>query len=545
MPDKNNFGSLALIMGSGDDLLLYPGDANFESIPGIKSLDGKVYTLIATHHGSTVALGPKSVLGESIPKSSASNAYTLFSYAGGNTYGHDVKNAFPYYEKAGYGLFDATEVCNKTGQDTFEIRHFQKKWWAADNFLASPQIQATGQQLTPAVSGREIRPGLQATSMPEPPANWAETARKDRAVVTGEGASKQFPDVLTLTGSGGAAPKPDQDDLLPYAVTNEAGDIVIYDIIATKIILEKLPLVVPCSTDYPVTVQISCHDIEIRNTEPHAGVVPLVLFDVASGFEWAQAADLGQDGQPGNPGYAGGRVRLAVAGDWSRTGVGANAPIAGLSLQYRGGSSSSGQKGGAGVPGRSGKDGGVVATDLNGRISYGGPTPEDGANGGSGGKGGDAGAPGSIASSEVLAVGTQWPAGWKVAIDLGSPGTDSEYGKTGIAGKGMSMATVLFPKSSRQFCRLIPPTGGAGGPGGKGSKYTVANTSKTGRITGAESQQWSKADGKNGQNGVDGKPYDRSTVQFRKAKVNLRTIATEDEMLDQMAPVDWRFYSEG
>ena len=63
-------------------------------------------------------------------------------------------------------------------------------------------------------------------------------------------------------------------------------------------------------------------------------------------------------------------------------------------------------------------------------------------------------------------------------------------------------------------------------------------------MTGADMQQWSKADGKNRRNGDDGKEYDRSTAPFRKAKVNLRMIATEDEMLDQMAPVDWRFYSE-
>ena len=51
-------------------------------------------------------------------------------------------------------------------------------------------------------------------------------------------------------------------------------------------------------------------------------------------------------------------------------------------------------------------------------------------------------------------------------------------------------------------------------------------------------------DGANGKNGNDGREFDQSTAQFKKAKANLRMIATEDEMLDQMAPVDWRFYTD-
>ncbi len=386
----------------------------------------------------------------------------------------------------------------------------------------------------------------------------AETTQKQRPVEPGERRLNQFPDTLTLTGSSGATPKPGQDDLLPYAIRDEWGDIVIYDIIAAKIVLEKLPLIVPCDTDYPVTVQVSCQDIEIRDTEPQAGFVPLVRFNVASGAECAApAADPGQDGQPGEPGYAGGRVRLAVAGNWSRAGDGAAVSVAGLSIQYRGGGGSSGQQGGAGVPGRSGPDGGVVAIGPKGEVSHGGPNPEAGGDGGNGGRGGDAGAPGTIASSEVLAVDSKWPAGWKVKIDLGSPGTDSEYGKTGKPGKGM--CHIFNPSSPFHYFPAIlaagspgrsdltpasPLTGGVGAPGGKGSKYTVASMSKTGRITSADSQQWSKADGKPGQNGDDGAEYARSTAPFRKAWVNLRMIATEDEMLDLMAPVDWRFYSE-
>jgi len=48
-------------------------------------------------------------------------------------------------------------------------------------------------------------------------------------------------------------------------------------------------------------------------------------------------------------------------------------------------------------------------------------------------------------------------------------------------------------------------------------------------------------DGKNGRSGTDGKPYDRTTAPFIKAKVNVKMIATEAELLDQMVAIDWRY----
>jgi len=164
--------------------------------------------------------------------------------------------------------------------------------------------------------------------------------------------------------------------------------------------------------------------------------VPLVRFDVADGSEWVQGADAGQDGEPGNPGFAGGRVRLAVAGEWTRTGSGGSSPIRGFTIQYRGGCGSSGQNGGNGLPGSNGVNGGVMAIDPTGKVSYSSDRPKAGGNGGNGGRGGDAGAPGTIVDSEVLAVSGKWP-GWEVIIDTGTPGTQSEYGKAGTAGKGM------------------------------------------------------------------------------------------------------------
>ncbi|KAM7211727.1 hypothetical protein V8F06_012907 [Rhypophila decipiens] len=265
----------------------------------------------------------------------------------------------------------------------------------------------------------------------------------------------QFPSVLTLTGSGGAispAPGPGHDDLAAYAIRDELGDIVIYDILAAKLILDKLPLVVPCTTDYPVTVQITCRKLEIANSPPLTdGLIPLIRFEVANGPEWVQpVAEAGKPGEPGNAGYAGGRIRLAVAGSWTRTGAGANENISGLSLQYHGGRGSNGQKGGVGLAGKNGPNGGVVTTIGGGGPrpiinASTGPEPVDGGDGGTGGDGGDAGAPGTIGNSEVLATAGRWPGGWKVVLDLGTPGTGSEYGKAGVAGQG---TLTVFPSVS-------------------------------------------------------------------------------------------------
>ncbi len=120
--------------------------------------------LIATHHGSTVALIDSGVLGGSIPTPSSNESAVLFSYARGNHFGHDVKKAYPYYKDAGYRLCDATAILNPW-EDTIEVTCFKNRRWASDNMLMSTQIQASEvQQTTAAV--REIWPGLLASSIP-------------------------------------------------------------------------------------------------------------------------------------------------------------------------------------------------------------------------------------------------------------------------------------------------------------------------------------------------------------------------------------------
>ena len=43
--------------------------------------------------------------------------------------------------------------------------------------------------------------------------------------------------------------------------------------------------------------------------------------------------------------------------------------------------------------------------------------------------------------------------------------------------------------------------------------------------------------------GNDGKEFDKSKTQFHKAQAKLIMVPTENEMLSQMAPVDWRYLS--
>lgn len=132
----------------------------------------------------------------------------------------------------------------------------------------------------------------------------------------------------------------------------------------------------------------------------------------------------------GDSGYAGGRLRLAVARNWLGITQEAASPVKGVGIQYRGGHGGNGQKGGAKIPGT---DGGltVIFNPITENL--------DGS-----GNGGDAGEPGTIADSEVLVVTGEWPNGWRVTLNLGQPGTDSEFGKPGVAGKGTSAPKLYW-----------------------------------------------------------------------------------------------------
>ncbi|KAF3228759.1 hypothetical protein TWF106_006279 [Orbilia oligospora] len=416
LPDKNNLGALALLIGSGEQKLLYPGDANFESIPNVEKLSGKLRTVIATHHGSTRSLRGHGQMGENIPTSSPLRSHAIFSYAKGNSFGHNISKAYPAYENKGYQVADGTPLF-KDGQDTLEIFHFGGgSTFASSKFMAARSlavVESTEEVHSSAVieEGPEIEEPVKVTgpnitnpsdlpnymkmsSIPKPEPHVA--ANLPPAILK-PGYKKQFPDVITLTGGGKGS---SVDDLIKYAHRNTDGDIVFYEIIAKKVVLEKLPLYVPCHSDYPVFVQITCQDIEICVNNPQQTVVPLVHFAVADGESWSGDADHGQDGKEGEAGYAGGGLRVMVSGNWT---VSPSAPISQLVVQYTGGSGGNGQNGGQG---QASKDGGA------------------------GGRGGDVGPVGTMAESKIITLKKNWPAGWETTIDA------ERFGKQGQAGKG-------------------------------------------------------------------------------------------------------------
>ncbi|KAL7812096.1 hypothetical protein V8C44DRAFT_89908 [Trichoderma aethiopicum] len=518
-PDKNNFGALALFVGKGDNLLLFPGDANFESIPEISSANGLVRSVIATHHGSTRSLGTGNQMGASIPTATSSGeTYAIFSYSQGNSYGHDIANAYPYYQKKGYGEPETTARLGVDGNDTLELAHFGTGWdkkkatpikfTFANHQLNASTISFADNQLSGQVAAEEAMdeealdsgepahptaPAVKGFKLPEPPADWQAQTHSMPAAKLHDKYQKSLPEVIYLTGSGGA--DPNHDDLAEYAIKDADGDVIFYDITAAKVVMDKLPLNVPCRTDYPVTVQITCQDIELVHDETYKEpILPLVRFNVASGQPWQHPATPGIDGMPGDPGYAGGRLRLAVAGDWLGTTQVLASTVMGVSVQYRGGHGSNGQKGGAETQPKSG--GLVVILE-----------PMKGSLDGSG-DGGDAGEPGTVPDSEILAVAGKWPTGWEVKLDLGKPGTDSEFGRPGAAGIGGGMS--------------IDMGGDMGGDFMPSDKFKFSDTKFS---------------------GADGKPFDRSKAQFLKAQAKLTMVATESEMLSRMAPVDWRYLS--
>ncbi|KAF3939641.1 hypothetical protein ABW19_dt0203792 [Dactylella cylindrospora] len=505
VPDKNNNGALALIMGSGTDLMLYPGDANFEAIPDIDSMEGRVRTVIATHHGSLVSLGTGNSRGKSIPKASPGVSNALFSYADGNSFGHDLDEAYPYYKQKGYKEASATSFL--TGKiDTYIVDHIHDdndsiatnttsmmmaleveppllvsmtKVLTEDPPLEEPPTEQLSLEEPIMEQLSTAQPLMEQTSTPGQTwspltvadlSNWKQIAANEPRTKTTDTSSMHFQEVLAITGLG----KEDVDDLEKYAVKDDQGNIVLYDITATTVKLYNVPLNIPCKTDYPVTVQITCQDIEINISKPSSGAKDaLMTFHVENGFEWVKGtqSEPGADGRPGNPGYAGGRLRLAFAGDMvinrdskvlfdSKKGKVAN-DFHGFQIQYHGGGGSNGQKGGDGSKDK--------------------PSTK-------GGNGGDAGGPGTIFDSEVMSrdiLPSQF-----LTID------SSQFGKCGNPGKGGAGASG--------------PTPGA----------------------------------PHGQNGADGKVVDRSTAQFQKAQVKYTALQTHEEVEDALVATDWRYCYE-
>ena len=419
LSDKNNNGALALLIGSGNALYLYPGDANFEWVSGISALDGKVQTIVATHHGSQLSItsqksGSRGQVGVTIPRANANVESTvLFSYGLGNSYGHNLKKVYPFYKDKGYKSSDATETFNVPTEDTFEVTHFGG---------------GTGRQVS-SMSGDAPRSKL--SILPEPPNDWVAQIEALPRLQPADNPNGDFPALCALKGT--ASTSEFVDDLAAYAIKDKFGDIVMYEIAGTKITIETPPLRVPCRTDYPVAVCITCEDLEIKTTAAVTGMMKLIRFDVRNGDEYTVKANPGEDGRPADPGYAGGRLQLAVSGNWrvmasttvvydsqTNTTLPSSTTLKGFSLQYTGGRSSNGQTGGN--PVKSGS-----ATKA-------------------GGKGGDADEPGTILNSEWLYLAGKFPESWTFTIDTGDPNTALGFGRVGQPGSaGQGMSPLCLP----------------------------------------------------------------------------------------------------
>lgn len=415
-PDKNNNSALALVLGSGDYRTLYPGDANFECIPGIDELSGKVSHVIATHHGSERSLELVSrETGSSIPEASLDgNHYVVYSYRAYNHFHHDVKNVGKYYEGKGYINNAVTAKLDGSLQDTLEIPITP---WPA-SIQSEPVIRS--------IQGLKLLPE-QATN--------SEILADDY-----DSDQPWFEKVVDLQGSD-QKDDDSRDDLASYAIRDKHSDIVSYNIIVQKLILRNPPLCVPCSTDFPIEVRIQCQDIEIYSS---ITPVPLVRFNVADGESWLATANTNEPGRAGEPGYAGGYLNLSVAERWivktpNEQEIFESAQLATnkeqklqLSLQYRGGRPSNGQKGGRGSAESAGQNG---TDDKIEHFSS--PIPQlqkslrDGArataggDGGQGAKGGKFSAAGAIGKSILRARTDKVPSGDKLtfSLDLGDEKT--------------------------------------------------------------------------------------------------------------------------
>ena len=120
--DKNNNGALALVLGGTGGCTVYPGDANFECIPRVQGLNGRVKTIIATHHGSWRSLNPRGgkAIGSTIPRA-ASDGRVIFSYSAKNHFGYDATMTGSYYTAKGYKAVETTETLSGNGLDILEV----------------------------------------------------------------------------------------------------------------------------------------------------------------------------------------------------------------------------------------------------------------------------------------------------------------------------------------------------------------------------------------------------------------------------------------
>jgi hypothetical protein len=429
--DKNNNGSLALLLGTGSNRFLYPGDANFEYIYGVADLNNKISVIVATHHGSLRSLNwPSSSAGASIPLAADGDGSVVFSYGAKNSYGHSLDAALPYYTSKGYKTSDATANLSG-GADTIDVTF--------EPTLASQQ--------------RVTRPAKKA----DKPVSAASLGSQDESKRTVK--NPAYPSEITLAGSN--SKDTSHDDLATYAVRDKYGDIVAYNIIASKVIVKNHPLCIPCTTDYPVEVRILCQDLEVQKAEGDQWNELKVRFNVADAPKWSVESDPGQAGRKGEPGFMGGFLNLSVAGEIALVYKGNDGQMAryteecSIKVQYTGGHGSDGQKGGRGADGTRGTDGKDDIVTAHSSVGVGRPNIslmlEQGLRATAGGKGGD-GLPGGAASDQ---------GGFAASRFLGV--------KSQINPKNsFAVLLELFVDEKRYASPSAPGIGGNGGRGGPG-----------------------------------------------------------------------------
>ncbi|EPQ56677.1 hypothetical protein GLOTRDRAFT_60082 [Gloeophyllum trabeum ATCC 11539] len=454
--DKNNSGALALVVGLQDDdrPLLYPGDANYEYIHNISELDGKLYYVIATHHGSEASLKVKyGGLGDSIPRSvgSAGDPAVYFSFGKGNSYGHSVERVVNLYKAQGYKKAYATADL-ASDEDLLIVG-------IGPNVLS----QLPNPRPIPGVSEdiaiyHDIESYFAFMNGPSKSTDAPKVPRDNSAppIVT---------DTITLDGA-------EHDPLALFAIRDEWQQIVKYRVLARKLIMRNCPLTVKCESDVPIQVLLQCEDIELYATTAAASTpeaFPVVLFDVRSGDPWGGYADMGGQAMAGNDGYMGGFVDIRVTGNWLVQIADKSVYKSGepeqlrlhLEIQYRGGVGGTGEKGAHGQAGADGVNGTsdkcVVDTNFDpwsGMTGYsysviGGARATAGGTGGTGGTGGSGGRPSTFPVSQIIATKTKVP----------------DWLQSNTTGHCFTVSVALLNNDGVQFGAQ-----GKGGPGGEGGR---------------------------------------------------------------------------
>ncbi|KAK6346358.1 hypothetical protein TWF730_010684 [Orbilia blumenaviensis] len=426
--DKNNNGALAILMGTDDDgYVLYPGDANFEAIPFLADIDGKVKAVVATHHGSTRSLDNSHGTGSQIPhavgqcqlvvrgpdgqfKYFGNEPVTLFSYGRGNSYGHSVHAVGKFYESKGYKKFFATEeLTGSTGAHT------------------DAQVGIT-LVFDPDASGNPKKLSEEEMTLFSTRRNMKFGEEKD-AFVRKVVLPPAYAEEIRLG--------PEANGLDTYAIPDGLGNVEQYFIMGSKVIIDA-PLKVRCTADYPLRLTIQCHDIVINLPSP---TTPLVTFDVADGFAWTGPAEAEQIGRVGNDAAMGGFLDLRVGENWIITSNGgvvfdSTQPSASsaqnLKIEYINGKGGNGQQGGRGRNGANGES----SKDYLG---------QSGGDGFDGAQGGEPGRPTGYRASLIVATkpkvkhdsdGSKEITFSTIHTNYGLPGDPGQGGEGGKGGKG-------------------------------------------------------------------------------------------------------------